>query len=175
MQPGLIYRSSARLSEVISKARFSLRHKQTQLFAPDGAPGVQDTQCLRGLPVPGTPRTGAQLDTHDWEKVQVAPVISREQIQAFASASRDHNRVHMEPAIAREVEHADVFAQGMLGMGLLGGLLPGSRLQGFGVRFLSPIALDDQPRLYQTGTTTRTLILTNEKGNTRIKGYAELN
>lgn len=82
--------------------------------------------------------------------------------------------MHLEPAIARQAGHPDVFAQGMLGMGLLGALLPCSRLQRFGVRFLSPITLGDQPRLYQAGTTTRQLILANENNSIRIRGYAEL-
>lgn len=175
LQPGLVYHSSARLSEVISKPRFSLLHKQTQLHAPDGTLACEMLSVYVALPVPGTPSSGPQLDTQDSQPVQVAPLVTREQIQAFASASGDDNRVHLEPAIARQAGHPDVFAQGMLGMGQLGGLLPGSRLRCFGVRFLSPMALGDQPRLYQTGTTTRTLILTNEKGNIRIRGYAELN
>lgn len=58
---------------------------------------------------------------------------------------------------ALKAEHPDVFAQGMLGMGLLSSLQPGSRPRRFGVRFLLPIALGDYPRLYQTGTTTRDL------------------
>jgi hypothetical protein len=36
------------------------------------------------------------------------------------------------------------------------------------------IALGDQPRLYQTGIQSRELLLTNEKGRIRIRGYAEL-
>ncbi|EXF96343.1 hypothetical protein HK44_022605 [Pseudomonas fluorescens HK44] len=59
-------------------------------------------------------------------------------------------------------------------MGLLGSLLPGSRLRRFGVRFLSPIALGDRPTLYQSDTTTRQLILANEHHRIRIRGYAEL-
>jgi hypothetical protein len=66
--------------------------------------------------------------------------------------------------------HADVFADGMLGA-----LMSATRLRRFGVRFLSPIALGDQPRLYQTGTRLREPVLTNEKGNLRIRGYAKLN
>jgi acyl dehydratase len=97
------------------------------------------------------------------------------QINTFALASGDPNPVHLEPAIACRAGHADVFAQGMLGMGMLGALLSAASLRRFGVRFLSPIALGDQPRLYQTGTRLRELVLTNEKGNIRIRGYAELN
>ncbi|MCY1465660.1 hypothetical protein D9M71_838400 [compost metagenome] len=59
-------------------------------------------------------------------------------------------------------------------MGLLGSLLPGSRLRRFGVRFLSPIALGDHPRLYLSGGTRRNLILANENNRIRIRGYAEL-
>ncbi|MOA33462.1 MaoC like domain protein [compost metagenome] len=100
--------------------------------------------------------------------------ISREQIGAFAQASGDDNRVHLQAEIARQAGHADVFAQGMLGMGMLGALLPTSRLKRFGVRFVSPIPLGDQPRLYLQGSTPGELLLTNHQGQIRLKGYAEL-
>lgn len=174
LQPGLVYRSSARLNEVIDKPRFSLLHKQTQLFAADGDLVCEMFSIYVALPEPGTPSAGPTFETQDAEWAQAATAVSREQIQAFASASGDSNRVHLEPAIARQAGHPDVFAQGMLGMGLLGALLPCSRLQRFGVRFLSPITLGDQPRLYQAGTTTRQLILANENNSIRIRGYAEL-
>ncbi len=55
-------------------------------------------------------------------------------------------------------------------MGLLGCLLPSSRLRRFGVQSLSPIALGDHPRLYQTGNTSQKLILANENNRIRIRG-----
>ena len=82
--------------------------------------------------------------------------------------------MHLDPAVARRAGHPDVFAQGMLGMGMLGGLLPSTRLRRFGVRFISQMPLGDQPSLYQAGTTSRKLVLANGKGDVRISGYAEL-
>ncbi|EJN23292.1 acyl dehydratase [Pseudomonas sp. GM78] len=173
LRPGHVYRSSAHLSEVINKPRFSLLHKHTRLFATDGSLACEMLSIYVAVPKPGAPNAGPALETHD-SPARIAPEISREQIQAFASASGDHNRVHLEPAIAQKAGHPDVFAQGMLGMGLLGSLLPGSRLRRFGVRFLSPIALGDHPRLYLSGGTRRNLILANENNRIRIRGYAEL-
>ncbi len=174
LQPGLVYRSSAHLSEVITKPRFSLLHKQTRLFAADGSLACEMLSLYVALLKPGAPSVGPVLETQDTQPVLAATEINREQIRAFASASGDHNRVHLEPAIAQMAGHPDVFAQGMLGMGLLGSLLPGSRLRRFGVRFLSPIALGDHPRLYQAGGTRLNLILANEHNRIRIRGYAEL-
>lgn len=173
LQPGHVYRSSAHLSEVINKPRFSLLHKQTRLFATDSSLACEMLSLYVAVPQPGAPSAGPALDTQE-SPAHTATEISREQIRAFANASGDHNRVHLEPAIAQKAGHPDVFAQGMLGMGLLGSLLPGSRLRRFGVRFLSPIALGDRPTLYQSGTTTRHLILANENNRIRIRGYAEL-
>jgi hypothetical protein len=173
LRPGHVYCSSAYLSEVVSKPRFNLLHKQTRLIATDGPLACEMLSIYVALPQPGAPNAGPALETHD-SPTRIAPAISREQIQAFARASGDHNRVHLEPAIARKAGHPDVFAQGMLGMGLLGGLLAGSRLRRFGVRFLSPIALGDHPRLYLSGGTRRNLMLANENNRIRIRGYAEL-
>lgn len=153
LQPGQVYRSRARLSEVINKPRFSLLHKQTRLFAPTGSLACEMLSIYVALPQPGTPGTGPAFESQDRQPARTATVVSRELIQAFARASGDDNRVHLDPAVAHQAGHPDVFAQGMLGMGLLGALLPGTRLRRFGVRFLSPIALGDQPRLYQTGAT----------------------
>lgn len=174
LQPGHVYRSSAHLSEVISKPRFSLLHKRTRLFAADGSLACEMLSLYVALPEPGAPSVGPALETQGSLPAQTATQISREQIRAFASASGDDNRVHLEPAIAHKAGHPDVFAQGMLGMGLLGSLLPGSRLRRFGVRFLSPITLGDHPMLYQTGSTSQALILANENNRIRIRGYAEL-
>lgn len=174
LQPGRLYSSSAELTEVIKKPRFSLLHKKTLLHTADGSLACEMLSVYVAVPVPGMPSEGPELGVQDAEPVQTAMPISREQIAAFARASGDDNPVHLEPVIARQAGHPDVFAQGMLGMGLLGALLPGSRLRRFGVRFLSPMALGDQPRLYQTGTQSRELLLANAKGRIRIRGYAEL-
>lgn len=175
LQPGVIYRGCAQLSEVVTKPRFSLQHKNTRLLAPDGAPVCDMLSVYVALPVPGTPSHGPKFDEQAFDGARAVPAISREQICAFADASGDHNPVHLDPAVARRAGHLDVFAQGMLGMGMLGGLLPSMRLRRFGVRFISPIPLGDQPRLYQAGSTTQKLVLTNDKGDVRINGYAELN
>jgi acyl dehydratase len=174
LQPGLHYSSRAELTEVIKKPRFNLLHKKTRLLTADGSLACEMLSIYVAVPVPGPPRVGPEMAEQNARPVTTARPISREQISAFALASGDQNPVHLEPAIACRAGHADVFAQGMLGMGMLGTLLSATRLQRFGVRFLSPIVLGDQPRLYQTGTQSRELVLTNEQGNIRIRGYAEL-
>lgn len=171
--PGQLYQSRAELSAADDKGRFSLLHKHTRLSAEDGALVCEMLSIYAALPTPGAPSNGPLLDTTA-APTRIAVPISREQIDAFAQASGDDNRVHLQAEIARLAGHADVFAQGMLGMGMLGALLPSSRLKRFGVRFLSPIALGDQPRLYLQGSTPGELLLTNHEGHIRLKGYAEL-
>lgn len=173
LQPNLVYHSRATLCEVVQKPRFNLLHKQTWLFAPDGAPVCEMLSVYVALPSPGAPVSGSPMGA-DWGTPTLAAALSREHIQAFASASGDDNRVHLNPLIARRAGHADVFAQGMLGMGLLGRLLPSTGLRRFGVRFLSPLPLNDRPQIYQRGTARRELLLTNEQGAIRIAGYAVL-
>jgi len=76
---------------------------------------------------------GDQLPT-----LQVGP-LSRATLALFAGASGDHNPVHIDSDIAKAVGMADVFAQGMLSMGLLGHMLtnwvPQSQIREYGVRF----------------------------------------
>lgn len=174
LQPGQPYRSSARLSEVTAKARFSLLSKQTRLFAADGGLACEMLSVYVVMPRPAAPSDGPRLAAGGgWRLAQAMPAISREQIAAFARASGDDNRVHLDSAVARRAGHADVFAQGMLGMGALGSLLDASRLRRFGVRFVRPMALGDRPMLYQAGGADCRLALTNHQGDIRIHGYAE--
>jgi acyl dehydratase len=171
--PGQLYQSRAELSATDDKGRFSLLHKHTQLSAEDGALACEMLSIYVAIPTPGVPSSGPLLDTAE-APARVTEPISRGQIAAFARASGDDNRVHLQAEVARLAGHADVFAQGMLGMGMLGALLPSSRLKRFGVRFLSPIALGDRPRLYHQGGATDELLLTNHEGHIRLRGYAEL-
>lgn len=171
--PGQLYQSHAEMGAVHDKGRFSLLHKHTRLSSEDGALVCEMLSIYVAMPTPGAPSDGPLLDTPAAPARSAVP-ISREQIGAFAQASGDDNRVHLQAEIARQAGHADVFAQGMLGMGMLGALLPTSRLKRFGVRFVSPIPLGDQPRLYLQGSTPGELLLTNHQGQIRLKGYAEL-
>lgn len=170
--PGQLYQSQAELTEAHAKGRFSLLHKRTRLSAEDGALACEMLSIYVAIPTPGAPSNGPLLDTPA-APTRIAVPISREQIGAFAQASGDDNRVHLQPEIARRAGHAEVFAQGMLGMGMLGALLPSVRLKRFGVRFLSPIALGDQPWLYLQGSPPGELLLTNYEGHIRLRGYAE--
>lgn len=170
--PCQLYQSRAELTEVHDKGRFSLLHKRTRLSREDGALVCEMLSIYVAIPTPSAPSNGPLLDSAA-APARIAAPISREQIGAFAQASGDDNRVHLQAEIARQAGHTDVFAQGMLGMGMLGALLPSSRLRRFGVRFLSPIILGDQPRLYRQGSSADQLLLTNHQGHIRLKGYAE--
>lgn len=173
LHPGELYQFRAELHAVHAKDRFDLLHKRTRLSAKDGALVCEMLSIYVAMSTPGAPSDGPMLEPSA-PPARIGEPISREQIGAFARASGDDNRVHLEPQIARQAGHADVFAQGMLGMGMLGALLPSARLRRFGVRFVSPIALGDHPRLYLQGGTPGELLLTNQEGYIRLKGYAEL-
>ena len=69
------------------------------------------------------------------------PAITRERIARYADASGDSNRLHLDAGFAREAGFPDVFAQGMLVMGLLGqavtDVVRPDRLRAFSTRFIA--------------------------------------
>lgn len=116
----------------------------------------------------------------------VLPPVDRTILALFAGASGDHNPVHIDIDVARRIGMADVFAQGMLGMGWLGRMLvewaPQPRLRTWGVRFLGIIHVghivtcsgtvsekaerDGEPQV------TLEIAATNQYGEVKIAGQA---
>ena len=127
-----------------------------------------------------TVRVGDSLPT-----LQLPPV-DRATLALFAGASGDHNPVHIDLDFARRAGMPDVFAQGMLGLPWLGGLLtqwtPQSKLRRFDVRFQGITHLGHAMRC--TGRVVEKLEhggepcvrveiqSTNQFGQTRITGEA---
>jgi acyl dehydratase len=69
------------------------------------------------------------------------PVITHETLTAYATASGDHNPLHLDPAAARAAGEPGIIAHGMLTMAYLGRLAtavePGTELSSFRVRFVA--------------------------------------
>ena len=69
------------------------------------------------------------------------PRITRSQLALYAGASGDHNPIHIDIDFARGAGFPDVFAHGMLVMGLLGQALTDAvrpdRLRSFSTRFVA--------------------------------------
>jgi len=69
------------------------------------------------------------------------PKITRKMLALYAGASGDHNPIHIDSDFAKAAGFLDVFAQGMLVMGLLGQALtdavPLERLRAFSTRFVA--------------------------------------
>lgn len=173
LQTDTWYRVVGQLTEVQHKAGLQLLHKHTRLEDEQGRLICAMRSIYVGIDQPAGPRPAPLLESGAGQG-EAGPQLSRERIARFAQASGDHNPVHLNPLIAQRAGHADVFAQGMLGMGLLGRLLPTGKLNSFGVRFVSPIPVNEQPWLYGQGGIDRRLQLASNSGELRIKGYAHL-
>ncbi|MEH6389531.1 FAS1-like dehydratase domain-containing protein [Pseudomonas profundi] len=172
LQPGVLYTSTSTLSEVIEKPRFDLLHKYTALYEPDGALVCEMRSIYVAIEEPVAP--GAAVVADDAAELPpIVTTVSRQQIQAFADASGDHNAVHLDPVVARRAGHVDVFAQGMLGMGLIGRQLPAGELRKFSARFVSPIPLGDRLRIEQRGRPGEWWLL-GSQGQVRIRARAEI-
>ena len=69
------------------------------------------------------------------------PRITRSKLALYAGASGDHNPIHIDSDFARRAGFPDVFAHGMLVMGLLGQALTDAvrpdRLRSFSTRFVA--------------------------------------
>lgn len=73
--------------------------------------------------------------------------ITREQIEAYAEASGDHNPIHLDDAVARSVGLPGVIAHGMLQMGLLARVAgPPERLRRLSCRFAGMVVPGDTLR-----------------------------
>ena len=173
LQADARYRVCGVLVDVQRKSHFQLLHKHTRLLDERAEPVCEMTSIYVAIEAPEGPKRAPSLalDLGDgWP----GALISHERIAAFAAASGDDNPVHLDPAIARQAGHPDVFAQGMLGMGLLAGHIPPGNLQRFGVRFVSPIPVNEQPRLHLQDGASPALFMTGKDGQLRIKGYAHV-
>jgi acyl dehydratase len=69
------------------------------------------------------------------------PRITRAMLSLYAGASGDHNPIHIDSDFAKAAGFPDVFAQGMLVMGMLGqavtDTVPPERLRAFSTRFVA--------------------------------------
>jgi acyl dehydratase len=69
------------------------------------------------------------------------PKITRTRLALYAGASGDHNPMHIDSDFAKKAGFPDVFAHGMLVMGLLGQAVtdaaPPDRLRAFSTRFVA--------------------------------------
>ena len=69
------------------------------------------------------------------------PPITRHRLALYCGASGDHNPIHIDSDFAKAAGFPDVFAQGMLVMGLLGqavtDAVPPERLRAFSTRFVA--------------------------------------
>jgi acyl dehydratase len=69
------------------------------------------------------------------------PKITRAMLALYAGASGDHNPIHIDSDFAKAAGFPDVFAQGMLVMGLLGQAVTDAvtpeRLRAFSTRFVA--------------------------------------
>lgn len=172
LQPEQDYLVSGHISQVQRKGSLQLWRKDTLLEDDQGRRVCAMRSIYVGLDNPTGPGQAQPLQSES-APLATGPRLDAARIAAFARASGDLNRVHLDSEVARQAGHADVFAQGMLGMGLLGGLLLGEPLRAFGVRFVAPLPVNEQPLLYRLSRTDTPLLLTSAEGLLRVKGYAD--
>ena len=112
--------------------------------------------------------------------------VSRTTLALYAGASGDHNPIHIDTDYAKEAGMKDVFAHGMLSMGLTGKMLTNyvgdGRLTKYGVRFTNQVWPGDTLTATATVTDIRsegseqfvdlTLETKNQDGKTVITGSA---
>ena len=115
-----------------------------------------------------------------------ADPITRHMLALYCGASGDHNPIHVDLDFAKAAGMPDVFAHGMLTMGLTGKMLTNyvgdGRLTKFGVRFTNQVWPGDT--LTSTATVTELreedgdklvdleVKTTNQDGTTVVSGYA---
>lgn len=97
--------------------------------------------------------------------------ITKQQIEMYAKASGDFNRIHLEDAFAKEVGLPSVIAHGMLSMGLLGRALfewgfPLEKLKNFEAQFKDIVFPGDQltAKILSQNEETMTLHVINQGG-----------
>lgn len=110
------------------------------------------------------------------------PPVTRTTLALFASASGDHNPIHIDLDVARAAGLDDVFAQGMLSMAWLGrlltGWLPQAHLRSWSVRFQAITPLHARPTCSGTvtaihdGVATVDLQVALEDGTVTLAGQA---
>ena len=99
----------------------------------------------------------------------VLPPISRHQLALYCGGSGDHNPIHVDIDFAKKFGFKDVFAHGMLTMGMTGSLLTDTvgdgRLTKFGGRFTSQVWPGD------TLTATATIEAIREEGGEQLADF----
>ena len=111
------------------------------------------------------------------------PPITRTQLALYCGASGDHNPIHIDIDFAKAAGFPDVFAHGMLVMGLAAravtGAVPLSRLKSYGVRFTAITQVHDRLTVeaVETGVTEagdRRLDVTvrDQNGQVKVQGEA---
>ena len=126
------------------------------------------------------------LQVGDLLPVLVKPPITRTTLAYFCGASNDHNPVHVDIDVAREMGMEDVFAHGMLSMAYVGqmltGWIPQEYLRSFEVKFGAIVHLGDELRcegvieelFEREGEACVRIKLTvlNQNGNVKLTGEA---
>ncbi len=114
------------------------------------------------------------------------PPITRATLALYASASGDHNPLHIDLDAARAAGMDDVFAHGMLSMAYLGRLLTGwvpqERIRSYSVRFAAITPVHGRPTctgrvmaVEETGGERRArldLRVTLDDGTVTLTGHA---
>ncbi|HAE50149.1 MAG: dehydratase [Tistrella sp.] len=111
------------------------------------------------------------------------PPITRTQLALYGGASGDHNPIHIDIDFAKAAGFPDVFAHGMLVMGLAAravtGVVPLARLKSYGVRFTAITQVHDRLTVeaVETGVTEagdRRLDVTvrDQNGQVKVQGEA---
>jgi acyl dehydratase len=125
-----------------------------------------------------TPETVALSDP---DPLKLDP-ISRSALALFASASGDHNPIHIDIDFARLAGFDDVFAHGMLSMAYLAQMLtrwvPQEQIRSYGVRFAAVTPLRAKPTCsgkivaVEDGIATVDLLVQLEDGTVTLSGTA---
>jgi acyl dehydratase len=127
--------------------------------------------------------TGQPIEFRAW------PAITREQLRAYAEASGDPNRIHLDEEVARSAGLPGVIAHGMLSMAFLGERalevlrespgLEGLRLVSFSSRFKAMtfpgdvVSVGGVVKLAEPDALTLDLQAKNQKGELTTFGSAK--
>ncbi|MEN2988641.1 MaoC/PaaZ C-terminal domain-containing protein [Tistrella sp. BH-R2-4] len=112
------------------------------------------------------------------------PPITRTQLALYGGASGDHNPIHIDIDFAKKAGFPDVFAHGMLVMGLAGRVVtqavPLARLKSYAVRFAAITQVHDRLTVearevgtVEGGTDRRLeVIVRDQNGQVKVQGEA---
>lgn len=113
------------------------------------------------------------------------PPITRTQLALYGGASGDHNPIHIDIDFAKKAGFPDVFAHGMLVMGLAGRVVtqavPLARLKSYAVRFAAITQVHDRLTVEarEVGTVEGSagdrrleVIVRDQNGQVKVQGEA---